>query len=48
MLFVWTQDQLAFEALKQALVIAPVLALPNFAKPFIIGTDACDTGMGQF
>jgi hypothetical protein len=36
-LFVWTQDhQLAFEALKQALVTAPVLALPNFAKPFIL------------
>jgi hypothetical protein len=46
-LFMWTQDhQLAFEALKQALVTAPVLALPNFAKPFIIETDACDAGIG--
>jgi hypothetical protein len=35
----------AFEALKQMLVSAPVLALPNFTKPFIIETDACDGGV---
>jgi hypothetical protein len=46
-LFVWTQDhQLPFDALKQALVTTPVLALSNFAKPFVIETDACDTWVG--
>jgi hypothetical protein len=45
-LFIWTHDQqVAFEALKQALVSAPVLALPNFSRPFIIETDACDDGV---
>jgi hypothetical protein len=45
--FVWTQDHhLAFEALKQALILAPVLALPNIDRPFIIETDACDVGVG--
>jgi hypothetical protein len=44
--FVWTQDhQLAFEGLKQALISAPVLALPNFDRPFIIETYACDVGI---
>jgi hypothetical protein len=46
-LFMWTQDhQLAFEALKQALVTTPVPPLPNFARPFVIEIDACDTGVG--
>jgi hypothetical protein len=27
-------------------VSAPVLALPNFSKPFHIQTDACDSGVG--
>jgi transposase InsO family protein len=46
-LFVWTQDhQLAFSTLKQALISAPVLALPNFAKPFCLETDACKNGVG--
>lgn len=45
--FVWTDDhQKAFEALKDALVSAPVLALPNFAKLFQIQTDASDSGVG--
>lgn len=45
--FVWTTvDQGAFEALKSALVSAPVLALPDFNKPFQIQTDACDSGVG--
>jgi hypothetical protein len=46
-LFIWTTDhQEAFDALKQALVSALVLALPNFSKLFIIETDACDDGVG--
>jgi len=45
--FQWTSihDQ-AFQALKTALVSAPVLALPNFARPFAIETDASASGVG--
>lgn len=45
--FVWTTDKEAtFQALKEALVTAPVLALPNFHKTFEIETDASDKGIG--
>lgn len=45
--FVWTeQAQAAFELLKKAMVNTPVLALPDFSRPFSIETDACDTGVG--
>lgn len=45
--FVWTSDsQLTFDTLKIALVSAPVLSLPNFALPFVIETDASDSGIG--
>jgi hypothetical protein len=34
-MFIWTSTHTtAFEALKQALVLAPVLSLPNFSRPF--------------
>ena len=46
-LFHWTDiEQQSFEALKLALVLAPVLALPDFSKKFVIETDACDVGIG--
>jgi hypothetical protein len=46
-MFVWTGDHdVAFQTLKQALVKAPALALPNFTKPFMIETDACNYGVG--
>jgi hypothetical protein len=46
-LFIWTVDhENAFQALKSALCQSPVLALPNFAKPFSIETDASDAGVG--
>jgi hypothetical protein len=46
-LFIWTTSHdAAFVTLKQALVSAPVLFLPNFARPVIIETDARDVGIG--
>jgi len=46
-IFLWTtvHDQ-AFQALKEALISAPVLALPDFTKPFCVETDASGTGIG--
>jgi hypothetical protein len=46
-LFIWTSEhELAFQTLKSALCQSPVLALPNFSKPFTIETDASDAGVG--
>lgn len=46
-LFVWTSvHQEAFESLKQALTTGPVLASPDFSKPFCIETNACASGVG--
>jgi hypothetical protein len=46
-LFIWTADQeSAFVALKQALVSALVLALPNFNKLFVLETDASEARVG--
>ena len=36
----------SFVALKKALTTAPVLGFADYSKPFIIETDACDTGRG--
>jgi hypothetical protein len=45
--FVWTSEsETAFQLLKQRLIEAPVLKLPDFSKTFTIDTDACDTGVG--
>jgi transposase InsO family protein len=43
----WTPEQdAAFDTLKNSLSVAPVLACPNFGKPFVLQTDAADTGLG--
>ncbi|CAM4640739.1 unnamed protein product [Caretta caretta] len=44
---VWTEQcQEAFRVLKEALGSGPVLANPDFDKPFMVFTDASDTGLG--
>ena len=45
--FKWTPEcQCSFEELKYKLTTAPVLAYPDFSKPFILDTDASDFGIG--
>jgi hypothetical protein len=45
--FTWNNDATAaFSALKGAVMSAPVLALPDFTKPFIVECDASTYGFG--
>ncbi|XP_075107077.1 putative mitochondrial protein AtMg00860 [Nicotiana tabacum] len=45
--FKWNDDTLAsFEALKKALIAAPILQLPNFDEEFVIECDASGDGIG--
>jgi hypothetical protein len=45
--FVWNLDcQQAFEALKKALIAAPVLVHPDFKKPFCLDVDWSPKGVG--
>ncbi|KAJ8346723.1 hypothetical protein SKAU_G00281240 [Synaphobranchus kaupii] len=45
--FVWQEGQsMAFDQLRAALTEAPVLAYPDAQRPFIIDTDASNTGVG--
>jgi hypothetical protein len=45
--FVWTQDcQRAFDALKKALMGAPILVRPNFKEPFCLDVDWSTKGVG--
>lgn len=46
-MFLWGPAQKeAFHLLKQAMTSAPVLALPNYQLPFVLETDASNTGIG--
>ena len=45
--FLWTdQCEDAFVSLKNHLTSAPTLALPDWSLPFILDSDASDTGIG--
>ena len=46
-MFQWTDlHQESFEKLKLALTSAPVLAYPDYSKPFLLETDASLKGLG--
>ena len=46
MVYKWGKDQeKAFEILKQKLINAPLLALPNFSQTFEIECDASNVGI---
>lgn len=45
--FVWTTvEDNSFKALQQTLITAPVLAMPDFSKQFILETNASDKAIG--
>ena len=45
--FVWTNASApTFDALKKALIIVPVLAMPDFSVTFVVETNAPNYGMG--
>lgn len=45
--FEWTIEcSEAFESLKHMLITAPILAHPDFSKPFILDTDASNQAIG--
>ncbi len=44
---VWTpEQQQAYDKIKQALHSSVILSFPDFTKPFLVGTDASDKGIG--
>ena len=46
-MFHWTSEcTQAFNALKTQLISALILAFPDWSKPFVLDTDASETGIG--
>lgn len=46
-LFIWDNTaQESFDSLKTSLLQAPVLAIPDFSKQFVVVTDASAKGIG--
>ena len=46
--FFWDEGaKQAFQHLKAAMVSLPILALPNFGKPFVVELDASEQGLGE-
>jgi len=44
----WEEEhEQSFQQLKQVLCKDPILKLPEIGKPFILQTDACDSGIGS-
>ena len=44
--FKWTEQCAhAFNQLKACLTSPPILAMPDWTKPFILATDACEMGI---
>lgn len=45
--FGWSKEcTTTFEKLKQSLISIPVLAMPDYSKPFVVETDASGIGIG--
>lgn len=45
--FKWSNEcQAAFEELKRCLTTAPILCHPDFSLPFVVDTDASQSGLG--
>lgn len=46
-MYIWTYEiEASFQTLKTTLMTAPVLALPDFSKTYVLEIDASDKGIG--
>lgn len=46
--YIWSEEcSQCFEKVKIVLISAPVLAAPDFTRPFKLATDASDVGVGS-
>ena len=45
--FKWNQEaEKAFQKMKEVMISCPILALPDFSKPFVVECDALGEGVG--